>query len=72
MDFNDVGEPRKAPRMNQEVKHDAVVQIRELIRACDSKGIQEVVSEMTTDELCYIWREFNSAERGTIKIMLED
>ena len=65
--------PGHVPRMDAKVKADYVEQLIEALNACDSQSVQQLHNEMDHDtELPYVWREFNSAQRGTIKLMLED
>ncbi len=63
--------PGYSPAMEKKVKIEAVEQITEAIRACDEEGLKEIMSDFNPDETAYLWREFSSAQRGTIKEMLK-
>lgn len=63
--------PGYAPVMSIEYKDKVVEGIREALRQCDDSSVIEIVNEMDLEQKNYVWREFNSAERGTIKIILK-
>jgi len=64
--------PGFVPRMNAELKAEYVKQFTDLLVACDDMGLKDLHAELDHDtELPYVWRELNSAQRGTIKEMIK-
>lgn len=63
--------PGYVPPMDQKAKHSYVSAIKEALSKADDQSLSDIVAELTHDEQMYIWRELNSAERGTIKQMLK-
>lgn len=63
--------PGYVPKMNPAQKKEYVEQFSSLLAAADDQGIIELHAELDHDkELPYIWRDLNSAQRGTIKLIL--
>ena len=64
-------EPAAPKRMNKKFTDELVSQIVSCLDNADEHGLREVLGELDSDEKSYLWRNFNSAQRGTIKEMLK-
>lgn len=63
--------PGFVPVMDKKVKADYVEQFSSLLVAADDQGIRELHAELDDEkEIPYVWRDLNSAQRGTIKLIL--
>lgn len=62
--------PGYTPKMNKDLQDKIVEQVLSCINNADEHGLREILSELDQDEKAYLWRNFNSAQRGTIKEML--
>lgn len=54
-------------RMTKTQTDEYITQMREHLINADEHGVKELSAELDNDQKLYIWRFFNSAERGTIK-----
>lgn len=63
--------PGYVPRMDKDIRRKYADQFAELLVAADDDGIKELHAELDHDlELPYVWRDLNSAQRGTIKLIV--
>ena len=67
-----VKEPPAPKRMSKRLVDDTVDQVVACIESADDAGLREILQEFDQDEKAYLWRNFNSAQRGTIKEMLSN
>lgn len=58
-------------RLSKKDTDEYVKQMREHLINADEHGVRELSAELDNDQKLYIWRFFNSAERGTIKEFLK-
>ncbi len=56
--------------MDKKLKERVVATAMEALEEADELKLREAFEELNADEKAYIWREFSSAQRGTIKQML--
>ena len=54
-------------RMNKKDTDEYVAQMTECLVNADEEGVKQLADELDNDQKLYIWRFFNSAQRGTIK-----
>ena len=66
-----VQQPAAPKRMNKKFTEELVSQVLSCLDDADEHGLREVLDELDADEKAYLWRNFNSAQRGTIKDMLK-
>lgn len=59
--------PGAKGRMSKERTEKYVNQMKECLANADDHGVKQLTDELDNDQKMYVWRYFNSAERGTIK-----